>query len=120
MATSSVPGVAVRSANAGSAVHDFDFYMGSWRVHHHQLKERLAGNDEWREFESTSVAFPLLDGAGNVDDNVLFHPNGTYRAVSMRSFDPETGGWSIWWLDGRRPGHLDPPGDILGDLLCRF
>ena len=26
-----------------SAVHDFDFYMGSWRVHHRRLKERLDG-----------------------------------------------------------------------------
>ena len=38
--------------------HDFDFYFGSWRIHHHQLVERLAGSDTWREFESTSVAQP--------------------------------------------------------------
>jgi hypothetical protein len=60
-----------------SAVHDFDFYMGSWRIHHRRLKERLAGNDEWEEFEGTSVAWPLLGGAGNVDDNVLELPAGT-------------------------------------------
>jgi hypothetical protein len=92
-----------------SAVHDFDFYMGSWRVHHRRLKERLAGTDEWEEFEGTSVAWPLLDGAGNVDDNLLELPAGTYRAISLRSFDPATNQWSIWWLDGRTPGRLDPP-----------
>ncbi len=93
-----------------SAVHDFDFYMGSWRVHHRRLKERLAGSDEWQEFEGTSVAWPILDGAGNVDDNVLELPAGTYRAISLRSFDPATDQWSIWWLDGRSPrGPLDPP-----------
>ena len=27
----------------------------------------------------------------------------------MRSFDPETRAWSIWWLDGRNPHRLDPP-----------
>ena len=92
-----------------SAVHDFDFYMGSWRVHHRRLNERLAGTDEWEEFEGTSVAWPLLDGAGNVDDNLLELPAGTYRAISLRSFDPATNQWSIWWLDGRSPGRLDPP-----------
>ena len=97
------------STEPRSAVHDFDFYMGSWRIHHRRLKERLAGNDEWEEFEGTSVAWPLLDGAGNVDDNVLELPAGTYRAVSLRSFDPATNQWSIWWLDGRTPGRLDPP-----------
>jgi hypothetical protein len=97
-------------AEPGSGVHDFDFYMGKWRVHHRRLKERLAGNTEWQEFEGTSEAWPLLDGAGNIDDNVLELPGGTYRAVSLRSFDPDTQQWSIWWLDGRSPrGPLDPP-----------
>ena len=64
----------------GAAVHDFDFYMGTWWVRHRRLKERLAGSDEWEEFEGTSRAWPLLDGAGNVDDNVLEMPNGTYLA----------------------------------------
>jgi hypothetical protein len=119
-----------------SAVHDFDFYMGSWRVHHRRLRERLAGNDEWDEFDGTSVAWPLLDGAGNVDDNVLELPSGTYRAVSLRSFDPATSQWSIWWLDGRNPRSIEPPvvggfengvGTFIGDdtfhgkpILVRF
>ena len=92
-----------------SAVHDFDFYRGSWRIHHRRLKERLAGNDVWEEFEGTSVAWSLLGGAGNVDDNVLELPGGTYRAVSIRSFNPETNQWSIWWLDARNPGSIEPP-----------
>jgi hypothetical protein len=106
---SSTAAVATPTANPGSGVHDFDFYFGKWRVHHRRLKERLAGSDEWQEFDGTSEAWPLLGGAGNVDDNVLELPAGTYRAVSLRSFDPETGQWAIWWLDERNPGRLDPP-----------
>jgi hypothetical protein len=83
--------------------------MGKWRVHHRRLKERLAGSDEWQEFEGTSEAWPILGGAGNIDDNVLELPAGTYRAISLRSFDPVSEKWSIWWLDGRNPGRLDPP-----------
>ena len=51
----------------------------------------------------------ILGGFGNVDDNLLELPAGTYRAISLRSFDPATNQWSIWWLDGRSPGRLDPP-----------
>ncbi len=110
MGTSTATAVAAQTAEPGSAVHDFDFYMGKWRVHHRRLKERLAGNDEWQEFEGTSTAWPILDGAGNVDDNVLELPGDTYRAISLRSFDPKSQSWSIWWLDGRNPhGRLDPP-----------
>ena len=88
MGSSSASGIAPRTVEPGPAIHDFDFYMGTWRVHHRRLKERLVGSDEWQEFEGTSTAWPLLDGAGNVDDNVLELPDGPYRAVSLRSFDP--------------------------------
>jgi hypothetical protein len=109
MTTSTTTGIAPDVIEAGPAVHDFDFYMGTWRVHHRRLRERLAGSDVWDEFEGTSRAWPILDGAGNVDDNVLELPTGTYRAISLRTFDPATDQWSIWWLDGRTPGRLDPP-----------
>jgi hypothetical protein len=96
--------------DSATAVHDFDFLIGRWRLHHRRLKERLVGNRDWVEFEGTSVAQKLMDGYGNVDDNVLELPGGAYRAVSLRSFDPKTQQWSIWWLDGRTPlGPLDPP-----------
>jgi hypothetical protein len=91
-------------------VRDFDFFVGRWQVRHRRLKQRLAGSQDWAEFKGTSVAQPLMNGYANVDDNVLELPEGTYRAVSLRSFDPESKQWSIWWLDGRSPlGPLDPP-----------
>jgi hypothetical protein len=34
-------------------LHDFDFLVGHWRVHHRKLKERLANNHEWIDFEGT-------------------------------------------------------------------
>jgi hypothetical protein len=92
-----------------SGVNDWRFIEGRWNVHHRRLVARLAGSDEWQEFEGTSELWPLMGGAGNVDDNVVDLPGDPYRAVSLRSFDPTTGTWSIWWLDGRNPGVLDVP-----------
>jgi hypothetical protein len=88
---------------------DFDFFLGSWRVRHRQRKQRLAGNNDWIEFGGTTVAGLILGGAGNVDDNLLDHPAGAYRAATLRAFDAPSGTWSIWWLDGRIPGRLDTP-----------
>jgi hypothetical protein len=51
----------------------------------------------------------LLGGLGNVDDCILYLPSGKYRAFAPRAYDPATRTWSIWWLDGRRAGRLDPP-----------
>lgn len=82
---------------------DFDFFMGSWRVAHRRLKERLVGCSEWESFPGSCVAQKTLGGFGNMDDNVLEIPSGTYRAVTIRSFDAKLGTWSIWWLDSRYP-----------------
>jgi hypothetical protein len=97
------------NSTSESGLSDFDFLVGRWTVHHRRLKERLAGNHEWQEFGGTSALWKLMDGQGNVDDNVIDLPEGRYRASSFRSFDPNTRQWAIWWVDGRKPHQLDPP-----------
>ena len=43
-------------------------------------------------------------------DNLFKMPGGEVRGVSLRSYDPRTGQWAVWWLDGGNPsGNLDPP-----------
>jgi len=92
-----------------AGLHDFDFFMGEWTVHHRRLRERLAGSHDWEEFEGTTSTRKILGGWGNMDDNLLDMPGAAYRAVTLRSFDQATGLWSIWWLDGRSPSaNLDP------------
>ncbi|HEY0232723.1 MAG TPA: hypothetical protein VGC55_15855, partial [Dokdonella sp.] len=75
-----------------------------------RLKQRLAGSHEWIEFEGTCGNRALMAGWGNVDENAIDLPGDAYRGVGLRSYDPKSGLWSIWWLDGRHPsGDLDPP-----------
>jgi hypothetical protein len=88
--------------------HDFDFFFGSWKVRHRRLRNRLVGDTEWQEFSGTCESRPVIGGLGNVDDNVLELPAGTYRAATLRLFNPGTKLWSIWWIDARNPG-LEPP-----------
>jgi hypothetical protein len=93
-----------------TALHDFDFLVGRWTVHHRRLMDRLAGSQEWVEFEGTTEMHKVLGGHGNMDDNFLSIPGDPYRAVSLRAFDDKTKEWSIWWLDGRAPSSsLEPP-----------
>ena len=121
---------------AQDPVHDFDFFFGRWAVQHTRRKAWLAGNDEWFKFTGRCTTQPLLDGAGNLDDNVLELPAGAYRAVTLRAFDPVSKTWAIWWLDGRSPHSIGTPmigkfadgvGTFLGEdmfndkpIACRF
>ena len=92
-----------------SAPKDFDFIIGDWSVKHSRLNERLSGCTEWTEFSGRSSTRKTLGGFGNLEDNILEFPEGTFRAVAMRSYCQKTKTWSIWWLDSRNPTHLDAP-----------
>lgn len=87
---------------------DFDFLVGRWTVAHRRLKVRLAGCDEWVAFGGTTELRHILQGQGVIDDNTLDLPGDPYAAVTLRTFDPKTGLWSIWWIDSRHPG-IDAP-----------
>jgi len=98
-----------QGASARSDVHDFDFLNGDWRVRHRYLRIK-EGHSEWLDANGTAIHRELMDGSVNLEEYTTNAPSGVYRAVALRSYDPKTSQWSIWWLDGRRPhSELDPP-----------
>jgi hypothetical protein len=99
-----------------AGARDFDFWIGRWNVHNRRLRARLAGSDEWEEFEAMVAARPLLDGMGN-EDEFRTDYDGGFIGMSFRFFDPDKRRWSIYWADSRRCGELDPPvfGSFTGD-----
>jgi hypothetical protein len=96
------------AASAIPGERGFDFLLGRWRVRHRKLRARLAGADDWFEFDGILEVLPVLGGLGNIDRNVLDDPSGRYLATSLRLFDGRSGEWSIRWIDARFPG-IDPP-----------
>jgi hypothetical protein len=97
----------MQAAANRTGLSDFDFLLGEWRVHHRRVQ---ADSREWVEFDGTCNHRNLIDGSANMDEYLLEVPSGHYRAVALRSYDPKTGLWAIWWLDSRYPsGPLDPP-----------
>ena len=97
-----------------TAPTDFDFIIGDWHVQHRCLNSRLTGCTDWTTFNGLSTTRKILGGFGNVEDNVLRLAEGEVRAVAVRSFDRAQRKWSIWWLDGRNPHHLDVP--VIGEF----
>jgi hypothetical protein len=101
-----------------SDASDFDFLHGEWNTRQRRLRERLAGSNEWDEFEATVVCRPILDGLGNEDELRTDYAGG-FVGMAFRFFDPATRQWSIYWADSRRPALLlEPPviGSFSGDV----
>jgi hypothetical protein len=97
------------AATVSGHEQDWQWLVGNWNVWHERLRGRLENSTTWDTFGGKCSCAPTLGGLGNVDDCLLYLPTGTYRAVAPRAFDPSTNTWSIWWLDGRMAGQLDPP-----------
>jgi hypothetical protein len=104
-----IAGAAPAAPAVQDHAHDFDFLIGNWKVHHRQLKARLADSHEWVEFDGTSKLWMAMDGHATVDDNYVGKPSGPYHAVGLRGYDSKSQTWAIWWLDGRDAHSIGEP-----------
>jgi hypothetical protein len=99
---------AAKNAASPVGLHDFDFLVGEWRVHHRTM--RAAGTGQWQEFDGRVSNRALTDGWGNVEEHEFDRATGVTRAIALRVYDPKTAQWAIWWVDGRDPHRpMAPP-----------
>jgi hypothetical protein len=87
---------------------DFDFLIGTWKVHNRRLRERLKGSTTWDEFEATVVARHLWGGLANVDEYDGAGPAGRIQGMTLRLYDPRSRQWSLYWANAAN-GRLDVP-----------
>ena len=88
--------------------NDFDFLIGTWKVHHRTLKKRLNGSTEWNEFDGDTISSKILNGLGSMDENLIHTKTGLVHAIALRLFNPESKEWSIYWSTDQT-GLLDVP-----------
>ena len=102
-------GELIITASATSSNKDFDFLVGKWVMKNKHLNARLANCKEYTEFESTVENWSGLEGMGNFDVVRRRLPDGkVYEGRTVRTFDPETHLWRLYWMDSNG-GPIDPP-----------
>ncbi len=89
--------------------HDFDFWMGSWKVHNRRLLKPLTGSKEWVEFDGTTVARPVWGGLANVDEYRADAPSGRIQGMTVRTYNTKTGEWSLYWANSTAGVIAMPP-----------
>jgi hypothetical protein len=88
--------------------HDFDFWFGNWKVHNRRLVHPLTGSNEWVEFDGTVVARPVWGGRANTDEFEADSPSGHIEGMTVRTYDPKSGQWSIYWANAAK-GVFEKP-----------
>ena len=89
--------------------HDFDFQFGSWKVHNRRLLHPLTGSNDWVEFDGTVVARPVWGGLANMDEFEADSPSGPIRGMTIRTYNPKSHEWSIYWANQKNGVISLPP-----------
>ena len=79
--------------------HDFDFEVGHWNIHLKRRVARLAGNNEWVEFDGTSVTKFLWKGAAQIEQFETDAGGNHIEGLTLRTYNPATHQWRLYWAN---------------------
>jgi len=89
------------SAPSASALrdgqHDFDFELGSWKIHLKRLVNPLTGSKTWVEFDGTSVTRKVWDGRAQIEEFETDGSAGHIEGLTLRLYNPQAHQWSLYW-----------------------
>jgi hypothetical protein len=93
--------------------HDFDFLIGSWKIHLKRRLHPLSGSNEWVEFDGTVVCRAIWNGLAEVEEFNVDSPekNIFIQGLAVRLYNPRTHQWSIYWSN-RKNAAFDPGAQI--------
>jgi hypothetical protein len=114
------PGTAPASAQQGAlqhdGQHDFDFLVGSWKIHLKQLKRPLTGSHDWVEFDGTVVCKKVWDGKAEIEEFSVdsAETNTHILGLALRLYNPASHQWNIYWANAAKGSIGGPP--VVGEF----
>jgi hypothetical protein len=91
-----------RIATEHDGQHDFDFEIGTWKIHLKRLDHRLVGSTTGVEFDGTSVTRKVWDGRADLEEFETDSPAGGHiEGLTLRLYDPQTRQWSLYWATSK-------------------
>ncbi len=102
----SSPAIAGAVQNPAGALrdgsHDFDFEIGSWKIHLKKLMHPLTGSTTWVEFDGTSVTRKIWDGRSQLEEFETDNPtSGHIEGLTLRLYNPVAHQWNLNWATSK-------------------
>src|ERR1700730_17166657 len=76
--------------------HDFDFELGTWKIHLKRLVKPLTGSKTWVEFDGTSVTRKVWDGRAQIEELETDGSAGHIEGLTLRLDKPEARQGSLY------------------------
>jgi hypothetical protein len=95
---------------------DFDFLVGSWKIHLKRLVQANNGSKEWVELDGTVVCRQVFGGRAEVEEfNVESSDKKMHiEGLATRFYNPNSHQWSIWWANAKDGAMYPPP--VVGEF----
>jgi hypothetical protein len=74
--------------------HDFDFNIGTWKVHIEALHQPVNGPDSWNTFDGTAIVRKVWDGRAQLEEIEADGAAGHLEAMVLFLYDPKSHQWS--------------------------
>jgi len=81
--------------------HDFDFELGTWKIHLKRLLHPLTDSNEWVDFDGTSVTRKVWGGRSQLEEFETDDPVGHkhIEGLTLRLYDPQAHQWNLYWAN---------------------
>ena len=80
---------------------DFEPLLGKWKYHLKRRLNPLTGSNTWVEFEGTGECYKIWDGRAELDTIELDGPSGHIEGLTLRTYNPQTHQWSLYWANSK-------------------
>jgi hypothetical protein len=107
--TNSTTAKSASAADVHDGQHDFDFELGTWKIHLKRLQNPLSGSNTWVEFDGTSVTRKVWDGRADLEEFEVDSPGGHIEGLTLRLYNPQTRQWSLYWANSKNGSMGGPP-----------
>lgn len=99
---------APQATPAHDGQHDFDFEIGTWKIHLKRLLHPLTGSNTWSEFDGTTFTQKVWNGRANLEQFETNGSAGQIEGMTLRLYRPDSHQWFIYWATSKN-GTLGVP-----------
>jgi hypothetical protein len=92
---------ATKSSPPATGQRDFDFEIGSWKIHLKRLLHPMTGSTTWVEFDGTSVTRKVWGGRANLEQFETDGPSGHIEGLTLRLYHPDSHQWYLYWANSK-------------------
>ena len=90
------------TTDARDGQHDFDFELGTWKIHLKKLLHPLTDSRTWVEFDGTSITRKVWGGRADLEEfETDSAVGGRIEGLTLRLYDPQTHQWSLYWATSK-------------------